>query len=139
MSRFDETAMYQFWNRIGDVFARRLEAAKSLVLSGTSLVLSAVSGQQLASVNLAGTFATNATAGHSLSISGRTITLKNVNGGSLGGVTVPETSLSGYATQEWVRNNCAFSLDVSGSTSSSVVIYLNNYYGGTLSTVTLNF
>lgn len=59
MARLDMTGVTDLWNRIGDVFARKAEAAKSLVLNGTSLVLNAADGNQLSSVGLSSTFATN--------------------------------------------------------------------------------
>lgn len=88
MAYLNMQGLTSLWNKISEVFARKTKAAASLVLSGTSLVMSAVSGDQLASVDLGGTFATDAEAAHSLSSTDFTLSLKNVNGTQLSSVAL---------------------------------------------------
>lgn len=59
MSYLDTRGLNDLWDRIGAVFARLTQAAGSLALSGTSLILTSCSGAQLSSVDLNGTFATD--------------------------------------------------------------------------------
>lgn len=83
MARLDLGGLRDLWYRIDDIFARITEAAGSIALSGTSLVLSSVAGGTLSTVDLDGTFATDAEAAHSLEASGFKLTLKSVTGAVL--------------------------------------------------------
>lgn len=59
MAYLDSRGLGDLWERIGAIFARLTQAAGSLSLSGTSLILTSVSGGQLSSVDLNTTFATD--------------------------------------------------------------------------------
>lgn len=59
MAYLDTRGLNDLWARIGAVFARLTQAAGSLALSGTSLILTSCAGGQLSSVDLNGTFATD--------------------------------------------------------------------------------
>lgn len=124
MARLDLGGLRDLWYRIDDIFARLTEAAGSIALSGTSLVLSAVSGGTLSTVDLNGTFATDAEAGHSLSWNSPNLTLNSVNGGSLGSVNLN----TGLATDA----EAAHALSLSNSS-----LVLKSVSGQTLSTVSL--
>lgn len=84
MAYVDYDYIKALWERIGTVFARKTKAAASLVLSGTSLVMNAVSGDQLASVDLGSTFATDAEAVGSVTFqsANETLTVAKVSGAS---------------------------------------------------------
>lgn len=125
MARLDLGGLRDLWYRIDDIFARLTEAAGSLALSGTSLVLSAVSGGTLSTVDLNGTFATDAEAGHGLSWNSPNLTLNSVNGGSLGSVNLG----TGLATDA----EAAHALSLSNSS-----LVLRSVSGATLSTVSLS-
>ena len=118
MSYLSHNGLTKLWNKVDAVFARLTEAAHSLSWSGTNLTLKSCTGSSLSTVDLRDGLASDSEAGHTLSITGRTITLNSVSGTALSSVSVPEQSLSGYATQDWVKQNffASASISVSGNT-----------------------
>lgn len=125
MARLDLGGLRDLWYRIDDIFARLTEAAGSIALSGTSLVLSAVSGGTLSTIDLDGTFATDAEAGHSLALDANTLRLRNVGGTNLSSINL--------ANQFATRDNAASKLKLSDSS-----LILESVNGDTRSTVNLS-
>lgn len=124
MSRLDLGGLKDLWYRIDDVFARRAAAAGALVLNGTSIILSTISGAVLATIDLGSVFATRGQAGSTLSWSSPNLTLNDVDGSSQGSVNLG----NGLATDA----EAGHSLSISDRT-----ITLKNVSGNTLNSVTV--
>ena len=124
MARLDMTGLVDLWNRIGDVFARRLEAAGSMALSGTSIVMSSLTGSQLASVDLGNTFATDGEAAHSLTASNFALTLSSVTGAVLTNAldltAQAKAALNGYFARGLTWNGSTGNLTLNAGDGTSL-------------------
>lgn len=139
MSYLDRTGLGALAERIAAKFPFRTEAAGSMNLSGTNIVLVAVSGNTLSTVDLNSKFATDSEAGKTLEISGNKITLKAVDGTTLSSVDIGSaissavsSGTSGLISESVANSRYVRSLSISGNTLS-----YNNYYGNRIGSVTL--
>ena len=113
MAYLDEQRLLELWGRIDDCFARIGEAGGSIGLSGTTLTLYSAAGGALSSVDLGSAFPTSQEVTNQIT-------------SAVSGAT------SGLISASTANGRFGNSLTISGN-----VLYLINYNGTAIASVTL--